>query len=35
MYRRLRALYERLGAASRSEALINAVRFGLIRGDAD
>ena len=31
MFRRLRDLYERLGASNRSEALINAVRFGLLR----
>jgi len=30
MFRRLRDLYERLGASNRSEALINAVRFGLL-----
>ena len=28
-------LYERLGASNRSEALINAVRFGLLRNEAD
>lgn len=31
MFRRLHDLYARLGAANRSEALINAVRFGLLR----
>jgi DNA-binding NarL/FixJ family response regulator len=31
MFRRLHELYARLGAANRSEALINAVRFGLLR----
>jgi DNA-binding NarL/FixJ family response regulator len=31
MFRRLHDLYERLGASNRSEALINAVRFGLLR----
>lgn len=31
MFRRLRDLYERLGASNRSEALISAVRFGLLR----
>lgn len=31
MFRRLHDLYGRLGAANRSEALINAVRFGLLR----
>lgn len=35
MFRRLRDLYERLGASNRSEALINAVRFGLLRNEAD
>lgn len=30
MFRRLRDLYERLGASNRSEAMINAVRFGLL-----
>lgn len=30
MFRRLHDLYGRLGAANRSEALINAVRFGLL-----
>ena len=30
MFRRLRDLYERLGASNRSEALISAVRFGLL-----
>jgi DNA-binding NarL/FixJ family response regulator len=31
MFRRLHDLYGRLGAGNRSEALINAVRFGLLR----
>lgn len=31
MFRRLHDLYARLGAANRSEALISAVRFGLLR----
>ena len=31
MFRRLHDLYARLGASNRSEALINAVRFGLLR----
>lgn len=31
MFRRLHDLYGRLGASNRSEALINAVRFGLLR----
>lgn len=31
MFRRLHDLYTRLGAANRSEALISAVRFGLLR----
>ena len=31
MFRRLHDLYGRLGAANRSEALINAVRLGLLR----
>jgi DNA-binding NarL/FixJ family response regulator len=35
MFRRLRDLYERLGASNRSEALINAVRFGLLRNGGD
>jgi DNA-binding NarL/FixJ family response regulator len=36
MFRRLRDLYERLGASNRSEALINAVRFGLLHnGNGD
>ncbi|MBN2112988.1 MAG: response regulator transcription factor [Acidimicrobiia bacterium] len=35
MFRRLRDLYERLGASNRSEALINAVRFGLLRNEVD
>lgn len=35
MFRRLRDLYERLGASNRSEALINAVRFGFLRNDTD
>lgn len=33
MFRRLHDLYSRLGAANRSEALISAVRFGLLRED--
>jgi len=35
MFRRLHDLYGRLGAANRSEALINAVRLGLLRGESD
>jgi DNA-binding NarL/FixJ family response regulator len=35
MFRRLHDLYERLGASNRSEALINAVRLGLLRGESD
>lgn len=35
MFRRLHDLYARLGAANRSEALINAVRFGLLRENGD
>jgi DNA-binding NarL/FixJ family response regulator len=35
MFRRLRDLYERLGASNRSEALINAVRFGLLHNGTD
>jgi DNA-binding NarL/FixJ family response regulator len=35
MFRRLHDLYGRLGAANRSEALINAVRLGVVRGESD
>jgi DNA-binding NarL/FixJ family response regulator len=35
MYRRLHALYERLGASNRSEALISAVRLGVLRNEGD
>jgi len=35
MFRRLRDLYGRLGATNRSEALINAVRFGLLANGPD
>jgi DNA-binding NarL/FixJ family response regulator len=35
MFRRLRDLYERLGASNRSEALINAVRFGLLHNGSE
>ena len=35
MFRRMRDLYERLGASNRSEALINAVRFGLLHNGSE